>query len=94
MKNEKWIEDAFKEALQVDGKPVSGFAREQMLKFSFAMPGIIDSYAESFGKQRAVEIMFEIVKSNHLMQFIQCVFTAGYVFKMKEAEQEEGKTEE
>jgi hypothetical protein len=69
----KWIEDAFKEAQpKIDGKTIDEFAHTMV------------GYTLSFGPKAAAEATVAMMEHKSIATLVKCFFAAGYKVRMDE----------
>ncbi len=82
--NEKWIQDAFKEAIDIDAKELS---KESSELFNRDFLPMCMALGSTIGHDRAIAIMGKIVSDFDMLAAVRCFFATGYLLgtqKVKE----------
>lgn len=81
----KWIEDAFKEAQpKIDGKTFDDFAEHMEKAFKGEFAHTMVGYTLAFGPKSAAEATAAMMELKSVATLVKCFFAAGYKVRMDE----------
>lgn len=81
----KWIEDAFKEAQpKIDGKTIEEFSHYMDEAFHKEFGHTMVGFTLAFGPEAAAEATVAMMESKTIARLAQCFFAAGYKVRMEE----------
>ena len=89
MKNDKWIEDAFKEAQPlVDNKTIEQFTDHIDKLFADLFPFVMTAFEKTYGQAVAIGFGLDMIKNPNLFSLLKAFFLSGYKAKVEELEKE------
>lgn len=81
----KWIEEAFKEATsKIDGKTVEEFAAHMEKTFKEEFPHTMAAFTLSFGAEKAAKMAALFFADHDIFVLAKCFFAGGYKVRMDE----------
>ena len=85
-KDKNWIEEAFKKATTIDGKPVTDFFEFITEAFKKDFPHTMASFTMAYGNEKAAKMAVLMLSDKDIITLCRCFFVSGYVYRKDEVE--------
>ena len=80
MEQDKWIEEAFKNAVP----DIKGFSEKMSGMFMKDFPFTMKAFEFAYGKEAGLKASLAMLRDTDLVILCQCFFSSGYVARMHE----------
>lgn len=85
-KDKNWIEEAFKKATTIEGKPIDEFSEQITEAFKKEFPRTMTSFTMAYGNERAANMAVLMLCEKDIITLCRCFFVSGYVYRREVVE--------